>query len=92
MLGKLTALRNTAIALTVTNVFYGEDENGETSQEIVHSIEASYVVNGEIKFVVAKLDSLIGFGDYLTYADGAFFEAYDVEEDGEEGEDESTDA
>lgn len=84
LIGLTTAVKNTSIAMTVSNVFAeGEDT----------VIECVYTVNGELRKFSANEETFIGFGDELLYRDGAFVEAYNTlsesdDEDDEEEEEE----
>lgn len=80
--GLLTAVKNTAIPMTVIAVY----EDGT-------QIETSYIVNGELKRFTADADSFIGFGDTLVYSDGAFVDAYfaNVSDDDDDEDDEDDD-
>lgn len=80
LIGLLTAVKGTAIAMTVTGVL----TDSETTQ-----IECAYTVNGELKRFIANEDAFIGFGDTLAYNSGAFVDAYfsDVTGDDEDDED-----
>ena len=78
-IGFLTAVRNTAVALTVTRVY--EETDGETL------VECSYMLNGELKHFSGPEDVFVGFGDELIYRDGAFVDAYESNPDLSEGDD-----
>lgn len=90
LIGLLTAVRGTSVALTVVGVY---TEGDMTSYDCI------YVVNGEIKRTNVAENALIGFGDTLTYSEGAFVDAYfanlsdddDDEDDDDEDEEEEED-
>ena len=78
--GLLTALKNTAIPMTVIGE-YEEDQ-----------IEVVYTENGKVQRLVAPSDAFVGFGDSLIFTNGAFVDAYisdesDDDEDDDEDED-----
>lgn len=82
IIGMFTAVKGTAIAMTVSRVFTEGDED---------LIECAYAVNGEMRHFSASESSFIGFGDELLFRDGAFVEAYStalIGDDDEEDEDE----
>lgn len=84
LIGLLTAVKNTAIPMTVVSAY---DDVGNTH------VECTYVVNGKLEHFGAHENAFIGFGDTLTFTDGSFVEAYfaaggvDVEDDDEDDED-----
>lgn len=89
LIGLLTAVRGTAVPMTVTGVF----SEGEGTR-----VECVYNAKGELKHFSALEEAFIGFGDTLTFMDGSFIEAYftavtddDEDEDEEEDEDEDED-
>jgi len=90
LIGLLTAVRGTAVPMTVTGVF----SEGEGTR-----VECVYNAKGELKHFSALEEAFIGFGDTLTFMDGSFIEAYftavtdddDDEDEEEEDEDEDED-
>lgn len=92
--GLLTALKNTAIAMTVTDAYDSKPEEGSDELETT-TVTAIYVANGVVQTVQLDADHFVGFGDYLIFEDGVFTEAgvhptddEDDEEEEEEDEDE----
>lgn len=94
--GLLTAVKNTAIAMTVSDAFETEVPEG-SGEESVTVVTAFYFANGVMQTLQLDEEHFIGFGDYLIYEDGAFTEVgfHEEEEDGddeEEEEEEESDA
>lgn len=83
LIGLLTAVRGTAVPMTVTGVF----SEGEGTR-----VECVYTAKGELKHFSALEEAFIGFGDTLTFMDGSFIEAYftavtDDDDDDDDDED-----
>lgn len=96
LIGLVTALKNTAIAMTVTDAY--DHVPAKDSDELeTTTVTAIYVANGVVQTVQLDADHFVGFGDYLIFEDGVFTEAGvhptdDEEEEEDEDEEPNTPA
>lgn len=81
LIGKLTAVENTAIAMTVHNVDESQRPDGDGETEDYTLITAIYFANGVLHTVQLPEESFVGFGDYLIFEGGSFTAAGDHDED-----------
>lgn len=87
LIGKLTAVENTAIAMTVHNVTESQRPDGDGDMEDYILVTALYFANGVLHTVQLPEDSFVGFGDYLIFEGGSFTAAGDHDEDDDDTED-----
>lgn len=79
--GALTALHNSAVALTVHSIQYATDE--KTNEVSIEHIEAVHFVGAELHHVHGQVENFIGFGESLIFEGGVFVDAYTSEEEPE---------
>jgi hypothetical protein len=86
LIGSLTALKNTAIAMTVTDVYEYTPAEGSDDEETT-TITAMYFAGDILQTVQLDADQFIGFGDYLIFENGHFTDAAFHETDDDDDDD-----
>jgi hypothetical protein len=89
LVGLTTALRNSAIAMTVIDAYDYTPPEGSDDEETT-TVTAIYFANGVLQTVQLDSEQFIGFGDFLIYEDGQFTEA--GSHDDETGDDDDDDS
>lgn len=92
LIGSLTAVENTAIAMTVHNVEESQRPDGVGGTEEYNLITAIYFANGVLHTVQLPEESFVGFGDYLIFEGGSFTAAGSHDEEDDSDDDEAPDA
>ena len=86
LIGKLTAVENTAIAMTVTDAFDYTPKDGSDEEETT-TVTAIYIANGAVQSVQLDSNHFVGFGDYLIYENGVFTAAGSHEDELDDDDD-----